>query len=149
MRAGLAISALLLAACGDEPDRGFAASAAGARQELYVAVPPGSVPVVASERLRAVAPPGPPVTPALLRAGAIAYRGKCAPCHGLDGQGGGPVVEKGFPRPPALAAGAHSAAHVVAVVSEGTGEMPSLAAEVPPIERWAVAYYVAGAADVR
>ena len=145
MRAALAMLLPLLAACGNEPDRGFAATAAGARQEPYIAVPPGSVPVTASERLRAVAPPGPSVTPELLRAGARLYRGKCAPCHGLDGQGGGPVVEKGFPRPPVLAAS--SPPQVVAVITEGTGEMPSLAGEVPPIERWAIAYYVAAGAD--
>ena len=139
-------AALLLlpfaAACGDQPDSGYAVTAGGARQERYVAIPAGSVPRGTSERLTDIAAPGPPVTPASISAGATAYRGYCAPCHGVSGQGAGPVVEKGFPRPPPLSARPHSAEEIVAIISAGKGEMPSLSAQVPPERRWAIAYYL-------
>src|SRR3546814_4214081 len=55
-----------------------------------------------TERLANLAAPGPPVTSTLLAVGRDSYGGYCAPCHGKKGLGDGPVVEKGFPRPPAL-----------------------------------------------
>jgi mono/diheme cytochrome c family protein len=134
----------LAAACGDEPDRGYAATAAGARQEPYGAIPPGSVPRGTTARLRAAAPPGPPVTPALLAAGQDAFRGYCAPCHGSDGEGNGPVVRKRFPRPPDLTTRLNSPPAVVAVIANGKGRMPALAEQVPPARRWAIGYYLAG-----
>jgi mono/diheme cytochrome c family protein len=140
-------TALLLlpfaAACQDEPDRGYAATAGGAREEAYVAIPPGSVPVGEGERISASTPPGPPVTPSLIRAGAEAYQGYCAPCHGRRGAGDGPVTQKGFPAPPPLASRPHSPADIVDIIGQGRGKMPPLAEEMPPLKRWAVAHYLA------
>lgn len=134
---------LLPAACGDEPNRGYAATAGGARQEPYAAVPPGTVPRGTTERLADIAAPGPPPTPALIAAGAQAYRGYCAPCHGISGRGDGPVTEKGFPRSPPLAARPHSPEEIVAIIGDGQNLMPPMASQVSPLKRWAIAYYLA------
>lgn len=142
MRAAALLLLLGLVACGDGSDHGYAATAAGARQEPYVAIPPGSIPRGTGARRAALAPPGPPVPPRLLAEGRLGYAGLCAPCHGADGGGDGPVVRKGFPRPPAFAGAALPPAEVVAVITDGKGAMPSLAGVVPPGERWAIAHYV-------
>ena len=149
-RRALLLLALALPGCGDEPDRGYAATAGGARQEPYVAIPPGSVPRGTIERLEALAPPGPPLTPALLAQGRLAYASACAPCHGAGGMGDGPVVQKGYTRPPPLGAQPRSPESIVAIITEGKGAMPAMAAQVPPQERWAIARYIArstGSAD--
>ncbi len=138
---------LLPVACGDEPDRGFAATGGGARQARYAAIPPGSVPRGARARRAEIAAPGPPVTPALIAAGGKAYQSYCAPCHGASGRGDGPVTQKGFPRSPPLATGLHSPEEIVAIIGNGQGLMPPLAEQVPPRERWAIAQYLAREVD--
>lgn len=140
---------LIPVACGDEPDRGFAATGSGARQTPYAAIPPGSVPRGAAARRADITAPGPTITPALIAAGAKAYQSYCAPCHGASGSGDGPVTQKGFPRSPPLAAGADSPEQIVAIIGNGQGSMPALA-QVPPRARWAIAQYLtreAGDAD--
>src|SRR3546814_2159200 len=119
---------LALAACGDGPDR-----------EQHAAIPPDSVPRGTTERLANLAAPGPPVTSTLLAVGRDSYGGYCAPCHGKKGLGDGPVVEKGFPRPPALLRTTRSPERIVAIIGTGTGMMPPLAGQVPPRRRWAIA----------
>lgn len=131
---------LPLAACGDTGGRGFAASPDDAPP--HAGLPSGSVATGTVERIALVTPPGPPVSPALLEQGRAAYLGKCAACHGVSGLGDGPVVMKGFTRPPPLSAHSHSAEDIVAVVSHGRGAMPAMAEQVPPFERWAVARYL-------
>ena len=123
----------LASACGEAPEE---------TPSLPEAIPPGSVPRGTSERLAAIAPPGPPVTPRLIAAGAEAYRGYCAPCHGISGGGDGPVVEKGFPKSLPVGDGTHSPAQIVEIIGNGQNAMPSLAEQVPPPERWAIAYYL-------
>lgn len=122
---------LALAACGNEPDR-----------ERHAAIPSDSVPRGTTEQLANLAAPGPPVTSALLALGRDGYRGYCAPCHGKDGLGDGPVVEKGFPRPPALLRTTRSPERIVAIIGNGTGMMPPLAGQVSPRHRWAIAHYL-------
>lgn len=147
MRGDLFLPALLLvAACGEDFRRETPVTSEGARQEPFLAIPEGSVPVGASRWEAALEQPGPPVTPALLRAGARVYRDSCASCHGRGGAGDGPVVEKGFPRPPPLSAQALAPVETVAIVTRGQGQMPALAEQVAPVERWAVAYYLAAQA---
>lgn len=133
---------LLIAGCGEDSGR-VVATSEGARQEPFVAVPVGSVPVGAHQWEAALEPPGPPVTPALLRTGAGVYRDVCAPCHGPTGAGDGPVVQRGFPRSPPLSRRAPAPAETVGIVTVGQGEMPALARQVRPVERWAVAHYLA------
>jgi mono/diheme cytochrome c family protein len=104
--------------------------------------PVDSVPIGTRARTLALAPPGPPVTPDLLDLGRRGYRGKCAPCHGRDLAGRGPVVVAGFPAPPPLVPGRIDAVETVAVVTDGRGEMPAQANEVSALERWAIARWL-------
>jgi mono/diheme cytochrome c family protein len=128
-----ALLLLLLAACGETPDRSEAVPAA---------IPPGSVARGTGERLAEIGAPAPPVTPALIAAGREAYQGYCAPCHGPSGQGDGPVTEKGFPRSAPVGDGSHSPEQIVAIISNGQGVMPPLGQQVPPHGRWAIAHYL-------
>lgn len=105
-------------------------------------IPVGSAPLGAAAHAAALEPPGPPVTPELLETGRRAWLGKCAPCHGADLRGDGPVVRQGFPRPAPLDPRALDATDVVVVVTQGRGTMPSLAVQVPPHERWAIARWL-------
>jgi mono/diheme cytochrome c family protein len=139
---------LAMAACRDEPDRGFPATAGGGRQEPYAAIPPGTAPRGTGRRLSQVEAPGPPMMPALIAAGAKAYRGYCASCHGVSGRGDGPVTQKGFPRSPPLGARSYSAEEVVAIIGNGKGQMPPLAEQIPPGRRWAIAHYLTAGAGV-
>src|SRR3546814_5863801 len=94
-------------------------------------IPPHSAPRGTTERLANLAAPGPPVTSTLLAVGRDSYGGYYAPCHGKKGLGDGPVVEKGFPRPPALLRTTRSPERIVAIIGNGTGMMPPLAGQVP------------------
>lgn len=66
----------------------------------------------------------------------------CAPCHGAAGKGDGPVGMKLAPRPPDIGPAGHLPHHsdgeLFAIVSNGSGAMPSLAADLLPKERWQV-----------
>jgi mono/diheme cytochrome c family protein len=63
----------------------------------------------------------------------------CAHCHGSDGQGRGPVVERGMLPPPSLLA-EHAKAmqdgQLYHVVTCGQGNMAAHAALLPPDDRW-------------
>jgi mono/diheme cytochrome c family protein len=87
-----------------------------------------------------------PVTLPLLRLGRDRFGTFCAPCHGLAGDGESVVSRKmELRRPPpfhtpvmrALPAGRY-----FQVATEGYGLMPSYAAELTPMERWAVVAYI-------
>jgi mono/diheme cytochrome c family protein len=87
----------------------------------------------------------PPFTRARLERGRARYDIACAPCHGAQGDGDGMVVRRGFPAPPSLLdarARAMTDRHVVDVVAQGRGAMPSLGDRVTPEDRWAIAGYV-------
>jgi mono/diheme cytochrome c family protein len=91
----------------------------------------------------ASAPPA--VTQSLLERGRSRYDIACAPCHGVQGDGDGMIARRGFPTPPSLLderARAFTDRHVVDVVTQGLGVMPSLADRLVPQDRWAVAAYV-------
>jgi mono/diheme cytochrome c family protein len=86
-----------------------------------------------------------PLTSELVLHGQERFRIYCAPCHGKDATGGGPVVEHGFPRPPSL----HSATlknapagYSFDVVSRGLRDMPEFRNRIPLRDRWAVVAYV-------
>lgn len=141
MRAWPALAALaLLAACDGRESP--TATAGGARQEPYVAVPAGTAPRGAAAYAAALAPPGPPVTPALLEAGRHRYAVFCTPCHGTDGAGNGPVVRRGFPRPLPFGTQALDAAQIVEVITHGKGAMYPFAERIAPVDRWAIAHHV-------
>lgn len=85
------------------------------------------------------------ITAALLDRGHERYEIFCSPCHGRTGAGDGMIVERGFPRPPALAVDRlrqAKARYLYDVITNGHGVMYSYADRVPPADRWAVIAYV-------
>lgn len=69
----------------------------------------------------------------------------CAPCHGLSGEGDGPVVQAGFTPPPSLRdprLRAMPVGRMVQVMTLGYGAMLPYASRVPPADRWAIAAFI-------
>ena len=70
----------------------------------------------------------------------------CAPCHGRLGDGNGMIVQRGYkqaavvPRP--AAARLARRATIFDVMTNGFGQMPSYAAQIPPEDRWAIVAYI-------
>lgn len=87
----------------------------------------------------------PPVTQELIARGRERYAIYCTPCHAASGDGRGPVVARGFPRPPDLASArvrAAGADELYNAISDGYGVMYGFADRVPERDRWAVVLYV-------
>ena len=85
------------------------------------------------------------VTAELLARGQSEYQVFCSPCHGRTGRGDGMIVQRGFKKP--------SSYHVdrlrqmpigyfYDVMTNGFGAMADYSAQVPPMDRWAIAAYV-------
>ena len=86
-----------------------------------------------------------PVTPALLARGRERFDIYCSPCHGLDGQGDGMVVQRGFPRPPSYLEPRLLAAPPATfydAITDGYGVMYSYATRLEPRDRWAIVAYI-------
>jgi mono/diheme cytochrome c family protein len=87
-----------------------------------------------------------PVTLPMLRLGRARFGTFCAPCHGLAGDGESVVGSKmELRRPPPFHTPVMRAlpdGRYFQVVTEGYGLMPSYAAELTPMERWAVVAYI-------
>lgn len=85
------------------------------------------------------------VTPELLARGQERYNVYCAPCHSRVGNGAGMIVQRGY-APAANFQGSRLRAvglgHFFNVMTHGYGSMPDYAAELTPINRWAVAAYI-------
>jgi mono/diheme cytochrome c family protein len=63
----------------------------------------------------------------------------CSVCHGVSGQGDGPVAKRGVPPPPSLLlehAMDMSEGQMYHVISAGQGNMASYASQVPRDDRW-------------
>ncbi len=106
--------------------------------------PEGTVPQSATAYAEAEKVP-PNVSLDLVKRGRDRFDVFCSPCHGLDGNGDGMVVRRGFPKPPSF----HSArlrnapaAHFFDVMTKGYGVMYSYASRVPPRDRWAIVAYI-------
>jgi mono/diheme cytochrome c family protein len=134
--------ALLLASCGgDQPDPNMArlsrVRAVRPRAAAFGWVP-GTIPRPAAEHEH----PTPREAFARAQENFIVY---CAPCHGRDGRGDGIIVKHGFPPPPSLLEGRLRAApdeHLLHVLENGLGVMPSYADLVPSAERPGVIAYI-------
>ncbi|HKW99183.1 MAG TPA: cytochrome c [Bryobacteraceae bacterium] len=79
------------------------------------------------------------------RSGVFVYQTYCQPCHGPAGKGDGLVAQRGFPPPPSLLVD-HALRltdeQIYQIMSRGQKNMPSYAAQVPPLDRRAVIPYV-------
>jgi mono/diheme cytochrome c family protein len=92
-----------------------------------------------------------PLTPANLADGKKLYVTFCSPCHGVNGDGKGTVVEHGFPQPPSYATGQSSRGgamkdlndgKIYHTITYGVNAMGSYASQLAPEERWKVVQYV-------
>ncbi len=86
-----------------------------------------------------------PVTKEVFLRGQQRFNIFCSPCHGRDGYGTGMVVRRGYQSPPSY----HidrlrqaPAGHFFDVMTNGFGAMPSYGAQVPVMDRWAIAAYI-------
>lgn len=83
--------------------------------------------------------------------GKILFEHFCSPCHGVQGQGDGLVVQHGFPAPPSYSKGQSSRGGAMKDLSDGKiyhtityglNAMGSYASQLDPDERWKVVLYV-------
>ena len=87
-----------------------------------------------------------PVTAQSLARGKEVYQHMCLVCHGVSGQGDGPIIPK-FPNPPSfstkrvkeLTDGA-----LYHIITRGSGLMPPHAIQILPQDRWNLVHYVNG-----
>ena len=86
-----------------------------------------------------------PVDEQVMARGQDMFNAYCSPCHGRTGDGDGPIIRRGFTRPPTL----HDArlremppGHVFDVITNGFGAMPDHAAQIRVRDRWAIVAYV-------
>jgi mono/diheme cytochrome c family protein len=86
-----------------------------------------------------------PVDRELLRRGEKEYNVFCSPCHDRTGAGNGMIVRRGYKQPPSFHDEKLRRAglgHFVNVITDGFGQMPSYASQVPVADRWAIAAYI-------
>jgi cytochrome c5 len=77
--------------------------------------------------------------------GQVVFSQFCIACHGVTGEGDGPVVLKKFPAPPALKSQRvkeFSKGRIFHVITNGFQGMPSHASQVLERDRWYVAQYI-------
>ena len=86
-----------------------------------------------------------PVTMELLERGQERFNIYCTPCHSRVGNGLGEIVQRGF-KPAANLNDqvrlAQPLSHYFYVMTHGYGAMPDYSAQLPPVDRWAVAAYI-------
>lgn len=85
-----------------------------------------------------------PATPAVLARGQVLFTARCAPCHGPDGRGGGPV-SKFFPEAPDFAYSTirkRSDGFIWGTISYGGKAMPPQREGLTPAERWHLVNHV-------
>lgn len=85
------------------------------------------------------------VTGSVIRRGQDRYNTFCSPCHGRTGDGGGMIVQRGFPRPNSFHSDSlrvRPAGYYFDVITNGFGRMYSYSASVPVHDRWAIIAYI-------
>jgi mono/diheme cytochrome c family protein len=108
-------------------------------------LPPDGVVAVDDAAEQAAAKQPAAVDMALLQRGRDRFTVFCSPCHGVDGEGDGRVVQRGFPRPPSYAdprLRALSGQQIFDIITGGYGVMYPYADRIAPKDRWAVVAYV-------
>ncbi len=86
-----------------------------------------------------------PIDAKLLERGEDRYKIFCTPCHGLQGDGNGMIVERGMKRPPSYHIDRLRQSpngYYYDVITNGFGSMYSYSAQIPPKDRWAIIAYV-------
>jgi hypothetical protein len=86
-----------------------------------------------------------PVTMNVLKRGQERFNIYCTPCHSRVGNGLGEIVERGYKRAGNLqdqVRRAQPISHYYYVMTHGYGAMPDYAAQIAPVDRWAVAAYI-------
>lgn len=86
-----------------------------------------------------------PLTRELLERGQERFNIYCAVCHARTGEGDGPVVRRGFSRPPSYHIDRLRQAplgHFFDVETNGYGAMPRYDAQMSAGDRWAIAAYI-------
>ncbi len=87
----------------------------------------------------------PVITASMLARGREEFGIDCTPCHGRSGDGGGIIVQRGFPRPPVLweeRLRQAKAGYLYDVIGNGHGVMYGYGDRVQPADRWAVVAYL-------
>lgn len=77
--------------------------------------------------------------------GAIVFQTFCTSCHAGDGNGNGPVAQRGFPPPPSLLTGKSrdiKDGQLFHILTMGQNNMPTFAVQLPPHRRWDVIAYI-------
>ncbi|OGC77904.1 MAG: hypothetical protein A2Z27_03205 [candidate division Zixibacteria bacterium RBG_16_50_21] len=116
-------------------------------QEAGRLLPPdGAVPVQGLSLIPEQFPVNPvPADEVSIQRGAILYEIHCNLCHGIEGRGDGPLSEY-FDRTPenltAIPVTAEFDGSVYLTILQGFGQMPPLAENLTPRERWDVINYV-------
>ncbi len=85
------------------------------------------------------------VTDSVMRRGRDRYNTFCTPCHGRLGDGGGMIVQRGFPRPNSFhsdSVRARPVGYYFDVITNGFGRMYSYAPSIPVEDRWAIVGYI-------
>jgi len=85
------------------------------------------------------------MTPRNISRGNFLFQTYCMPCHGQDGEGNGPVVQRGYIPPPPLITGRTKDwkdEQIYTVITEGQGTMPSYKHLVTPKDRQALISYL-------
>ena len=80
-----------------------------------------------------------------LQRGAVVYASYCETCHGPAGKGDGRVAQRGFPMPPSLLAPRAlqmADGQMFHILTYGQNNMPSYAAQIDRMDRWAAIAYV-------
>lgn len=92
-----------------------------------------------------------PMTQGNYAEGKVLFEHFCSPCHGMQGQGDGLVVQHGYPAPPSYSKGQSSRGgamkdltdgKIYHTVTYGVNAMGSYASQLAPDERWKVIMYV-------
>jgi mono/diheme cytochrome c family protein len=86
-----------------------------------------------------------PIDEAAMNRGQERFNIYCSVCHGRTGEGGGPVVLRGYRRPPSLHEPRLQNAPVgyfFDVITNGFGAMPDYSYPVSPEDRWKIIAYI-------
>jgi mono/diheme cytochrome c family protein len=86
-----------------------------------------------------------PIDEAAINRGQERFNIYCSVCHGRTGEGNGPVVLRGYRKPPSL----HEArlqnapaGYIFDVITNGFGAMPDYSAQVSAEDRWKIIAYI-------